>query len=537
MSLPLRLKEPTRETLAKAIVVVLPTLAYLNSFSGAFVFDDEVNILKNPSIRHLGSLGAVLSPPALSGAGGRPLTNLSLALNYALSGSQEWSYHALSLAIHLGCALLLFAILRETFRSPRLPPALIGQSVVIAGTAATLWAVHPVQTATVTYLSQRTEELMALFYLLLLWCFIRLVQTGQRRWWCGAIAAAAAGMASKETMVTAPLVLFLYDRTFLADSLAQAWAKRGRFHASVAATWAILAYFVVRTHLEQRGVGFALGIKSTTYLLAECRAVMTYLKLSVWPHPLVFDYGPVFSADAAAALPYAIPLALALAGTGWLLARNQPAGFGLGWFFIVLAPTSSIIPIIQQPIAENRMYLPLAGLLAVLTAALFRWIGPRGLWLAVAAAVAAAAATAARNQVYASEEHLWTETAAAYPANPRADFALGHLLARTGRDAEAVAKFEKAIRIAPSYIDAHTQLGVVLLRQGRVADAVRQFRQALILRPESVEARVDLGTALKTAGRYREAIEEFESALRLEPDLGAAHYDLALALQATGPDG
>jgi len=152
MSLPLRLKEPTRETLAKAIVVVLPTLAYLNSFSGAFVFDDEVNILKNPSIRHLGSLGAVLSPPALSGAGGRPLTNLSLALNYALSGSQEWSYHALSLAIHLGCALLLFAILRETFRSPRLPPALIGQSVVIAGTAATLWAVHPVQTATVTSL-------------------------------------------------------------------------------------------------------------------------------------------------------------------------------------------------------------------------------------------------------------------------------------------------------------------------------------------------------------------------------------------------
>ena len=133
--------------------------------SNAFVFLDVADIVDNPTIRHLGQLGRVLSPPAAGGltVGGRPVVNLTLALNYAFGGTNVWGYHALNLLIHILAGLALFGVVRRT------PP----RSTLFAFAVALLWTVHPLQTESVTYIIQRAESLMGLFYLLTLYCFIR----------------------------------------------------------------------------------------------------------------------------------------------------------------------------------------------------------------------------------------------------------------------------------------------------------------------------------------------------------------------------
>ncbi|HLP25275.1 MAG TPA: hypothetical protein VK477_06335, partial [Acidobacteriota bacterium] len=149
--------------------------AWLNSFHAPFVFDDTASIVENVSIRQLGS-SAWLNPPHALGetVGGRPVLNFTFALNYAVSGLSVWSYHALNLAIHFGAALLLWSVLRRI--------SAVGDGVAIA--AALLWAVHPLQTASVTYVVQRAESLAAFFVLLTLYAFLRYAteQAQRARW-------------------------------------------------------------------------------------------------------------------------------------------------------------------------------------------------------------------------------------------------------------------------------------------------------------------------------------------------------------------
>ncbi len=184
---------------------------YSNSLSGEFVFDDIGAIKDNPTIRNLWPLGPVLSPPPGTTSGGRPLLNFSFALNYALGGLNVWGYHAVNLAIHLANALLLFGVLRRSFALPALREKFGGGAVGLSFAIALLWAVHPLQTESVTYIVQRAESLVALFYLLVLFCVIR--GAGSARpagWYAGAIAACLLGMSAKEVMVTAPAVVLLY---------------------------------------------------------------------------------------------------------------------------------------------------------------------------------------------------------------------------------------------------------------------------------------------------------------------------------------
>jgi hypothetical protein len=161
--------------LAVACLVGAILAAYHNSFSGPFVFDDGPAILGNPTIRHLSALGEVLSPPREAGqtVGGRPMVNLSLAVNYALGGEDVRGYHIFNLIVHTLGALALFGIVRRTLLQPVLRERFGSAATPLALAVALLWAVHPLLTESVTYVIQRAESLMGLFYLLTLYCFIR----------------------------------------------------------------------------------------------------------------------------------------------------------------------------------------------------------------------------------------------------------------------------------------------------------------------------------------------------------------------------
>ena len=225
---------------AGALVALATAACYLNSFNGPFVFDDVESIVHNPTIHDIGS---AVFPPAAGGATivGRPILNLSLAVNYVCGGMDVWGYHVFNLAVHVLAVLTLFGIVRRTLMLPSVGERLALAAPYLAAAVALLWAVHPLQTELVTYVVQRAESLMGLFYFLTLYCVIRSSASGAARWSLAAVLSCAMGMATKEVMVTVPLIALLYDRTFLAGSFARALQKRWGLYAGMAACWGVLA--------------------------------------------------------------------------------------------------------------------------------------------------------------------------------------------------------------------------------------------------------------------------------------------------------
>ncbi|MEI6051527.1 MAG: hypothetical protein WCQ44_02395 [Opitutaceae bacterium] len=285
---------------APLFVVLLVVLVYAPSLRVPFLFDDADAVLRNPTIRRLD--GAVLHPPADgSTTTGRPVVNISYALNYALSGEEVWSYHVLNVLIHALAALALLGLMRRTLVA--LDPSALRFQPALAGLVALLWALHPLQTETVICIAQRTEALGGLFYLVTLYAFARALadpNNVSRGWLLLSVAACLIGMASKEVMVTAPVLVLLYDRTFFSRSFAAAWRERRVFYFALAATWLLLIGLVLQNG-GSRGVaaGFGLGLSSWSYLLKQAEGIVHYLRLSAWPHPLVLDYGTAVPASLA----------------------------------------------------------------------------------------------------------------------------------------------------------------------------------------------------------------------------------------------
>jgi len=159
--------------LTVAAVLILAALgAYWNSFNVPFLLDDALAIDDNLSIRHLGRIGDVLSPTTTAPTAARPLLNLSLALNFAGDDVSVRGYHVVNWLIHVCAGLALLGIVRRTLLLPSLRPRYGEAALPLAASAALLWTLHPLQTESVTYISQRAESLMGLFYLLTLYGFI-----------------------------------------------------------------------------------------------------------------------------------------------------------------------------------------------------------------------------------------------------------------------------------------------------------------------------------------------------------------------------
>ena len=317
----------------------------------------------------------MLVPPANTPVAGRPLVNLTFAINYALGGLDVGGYHVVNLALHLLCALLIFGLVRRTLddlgwgRNGR-------PDRDLAWAVALLWTVHPLNSEVVDYLTQRTESMMALCYLLTIYAAMRGL-TGRHRgaWQTVAVAACFGGMASKETMVAAPVMVILYDAVFVFSSLREAVQKRWPFYASLAAAWIFLAILVV-SNGQTGSSGFSTARTSpSAYLLNQAIMLPRYLRLAVWPSSLVLYYGWPRTVTLAEIWPSGVLIIALLLGTLVALVRWPKVGFLGAWVFVSLAPTSSLVPIATEVGAERRMYLALAGLitLAVVgTAALWR---------------------------------------------------------------------------------------------------------------------------------------------------------------------
>ena len=532
------------------------------------MLDDVAAVTENPSVTQAKSWPEMLRAPSPAPTAGRPLLNLSFALNWRSYGDQPGGYRRWNLGIHLINAALLALLLHTLFHQLD-PKRWRGLDPTLAAIlAATLWALHPVQTICVAYVSQRAESLMALFYLLTLTLFFRGVTASRPAWWQAATAlACAAGMATKEIMATAPLACLLLDAAFFAGSLRRALALRWRSHAANFATLAVLAWLSLSTSLGQRLALSNQSPFSTDYGMASLRAWGEYLRVTLWPQPLIFDRG--FTPAALAPYPVWAGL-LAISGLITLIVvglRVAPrVATAVGLFVLILLPTTSLIPVWGQPIGENRLYLPLAAAAGLAIPLALQAGRQAGLGLLTLLLLLAGFATAARSRTYASAVSLWTDTVAKAPENFRAHGALGlALLAEPTRRNEALASLNRAaqlkpddaetryqlgrtlatdparaneaetqlahcISLQPGHALAHAQLGLLRFGLLRLAEAEPHLRQASTLRPDRNDFRILLGVTLSSLpGRATEAVNLLESAVGQEPQNAAAWMNLGNA--------
>jgi tetratricopeptide (TPR) repeat protein len=332
-----------------------------------------------------------------------------------------------------------------------------------------------------------------------------------------------------------PPLLLLYDGVFVSGSLAKAWrAHRGTFLA-LASGLIFLAILIISGGGNRSGtIGLNIaGVSPLAHALTQPRALLTYLKLSVLPYPLVLDYGTFLTRRSGEFLPQALGIFVLIALTAVALKRSPALGFLGAWFFVILAPTS-LAPEATQIIVEHRMYLPLAAVVALMVLGLHGLLGRRSFPVLFALAVVFGWLTAQRNETYRTEEGMWRDTIAKCPDNERAHYGLGTALARAGRIAASVTEYQKALSLRPNYPEAHSNLGSVLSAEGRTAEAIAQFEESLRLKPDYAEAHNNLGSILNAEGRTAEAIVQDEEAVRLKPDSAEAHNNLGSDLRAEG---
>lgn len=547
-----------------AVVLVAFAAAFVwgGGLSAPFVLDDTSSISENASIRGLWPPDW-LHPPGARGetVGGRPVLNLSLALNHALGGTDVRGYRLANVLIHALAALTLFGLVRRTMMLGK-PHSAIIPAGGFALAVALLWFLHPLQTAAVTYVIQRAESLCGIFYLLTLYAFVRGADRGEaphasdksrpanddrrsglppRLWLTLSVVSCALGMGTKEVMVSAPLLVLLCDRAFVAGSFAAAWRSRRGYYLALGATWLVLAALMLANARRGGSAGFGTDISAWTYALTQCNALLLYLKLAVWPAGQVFDYGTPTVATLGEVWWQAGVIGLLLASAVWALVKKPAIGTPAAAFFLILAPSSSFVPVATQTVAEHRLYLPLAVVILLVVAAVRRMLGTlprRPVWiswtLAAAAILALGTAALARNRVYRSELTLWGDTVAKRPENPRARYNLGLALAGAGRVEEAEKEFRQTLALNPHHAFAHFELGKAALLAGRWGEAAEGFSAALTADSRFVNARVNLARALTRLDRAEEAIAHYRQALADEPGAADIHLDLAKLLIQRG---
>lgn len=513
------------------VAIVLTAVGYANAPGGQFVFDDLFLVRDAGHIRDFGSVFEMLRQMKLSeGMGYRPVRNFTHMLEYQVFGLRPWGYHLTNMALHMVVCLLLFRLVRR-----------MGLDLWVALAGMALFAVHPVHTEAVTYISGRRDLLYTAFYIGAMLAYVRGVQDGRRRWVILALVQYVLGIFSKEMAITLPAVLYLWD--VLLNRREEPWRKRlvAPFRGQPV-FWAVLwagaiAYFLYRGILVPRTLHPSWWGDGPASNFATVVAVhLRYLAVQMWPVDLLADYSPL-------AFPIAKDFTdqrtviglLVVAGTLAVAFTSRDrwpvAALAILSYWIVLLPVSHIIPH-HELAAEHHLYLPSAGICFAAGAGLVYLGRSRRRFATTLFAllvVAFVGLTLSRNEDWRTEETLWSATVASAPRCGRAllNLASVHL------DKGELDAGEALLRRSMLYTDhpkTRAYLGTVLTRKGRYEEADGVLGAAYARYPEDRFVIRFYALNLRHLGREDDAQEILARGLRLYPWDPDMHFILAGSL-------
>jgi tetratricopeptide (TPR) repeat protein len=540
--------------------VIVTSAIYSGRLGGEWLFDDFYTVVRNEQIERLW-------PPTWAWydhdipLASRPVVSLTVAVDFALHGRDPAGYRAFNLGLHLANALLLlWIVFRLLIRSPRLETS-AREAAGLAGAIALLWSLHPLQSELVEYVSQRTEVVVGFFYLLTLAAALERFGATSRRAsaaWSGvAIGACALGAMSKEVIVTAPLAVLLCDRAFASGGFAQALRTHRGLYAGLACSWGILMA-VVLGGPRAEAVAISSDVSPLSYLRTQAGVIAEYLRLCFWPDALRLSYPP-WTARSWSAFPVEGSVVVVLfVATLWACWRRPRLGFAGAWFFLVLAPSSSVVPVVTEIAAQRRVYLALAAVVGLVVLgsylALRGWAGAeagriRAARIAAFALLAAACLglgwrTAVRAGDYRTRVSVWQEDVRIDPDHPAALFNLAAALLDAGRRGPAANHFERGIRalerMDPETRDAllySTSLDLVAAAYqvtGQAAAGLPSMRRLAGLHPGVADVQLAYARLCLAAGRPEEALGPLQRAQAIDPDSPEPWIRMSEAQEANG---
>ena len=557
-----------RLLLLLAAAQVMAFAGYASSLGGDFVFDDKPLLQGRSCHWGVARIPAMFNLAQRNACSARPVRSASYALDYSLWGLDPFGYHLSNVLIH-GLTILALGIL--IWR--------LGGRPRVAMLAAALFALHPVGTEAVAYVSGRRDLLAALFSLLATTAYLSFRVRGGGAHLVAALVLLLAGIFSHESAAALPAVWVLLELCLVARSQPGAGlltCARSLLHPRLAIplggvmvmVLGIAAWKVVVANISGRQELW--GGSLWAHLANVLRMHALYLKQLLFPLDLVADYSadafPISSSllEGGALLSALLVLGLvALALAAW--SRAPLAATAVLGYFIMLLPSSQIV-LHHELVAEHRLYLSMAAFCALAALGLDRLIQAHGrlAWgVAGVLLVSYLGLTNSRNLDWRDEEALWSQTVAQVPRCSRALANLGALRGRQGKLEEAHALLKRAVAISPGSCKANVNLGKVLIKLGgagadrglellrratclspsehqaalafalgdlgRWARAADAFHKSLALRPDAPETNIGMGRALTRLGRPG-AEKYYRAALRTHPGYGPALYDLAQLL-------
>jgi hypothetical protein len=498
---------------------ILACVAYFNALDNPFVYDDHDTVIGNRSLADLSNLRFILVYTPF-----RPLVNASYAFDQWLWGFRPIGYHLTNVVLHVVVVLLLYVWMRRVIEDS-------GADIDSSGPAfvgAACFAVHPLQTEAVGYVSGRSEVMCAVFFLSALLLSRRAIV--EKSWVSAALGIVCGifALASKETAIALPIVVLAYD-----------WILRpGAEEVRVRRLWRVWVPFIVIIGVLglYRLSVLRISSASAAMLNAETQAIVVwrYVRLLVWP----FGQSIMHSVHRATSIadPLVVIGAIGIVGVIALavrIRRSHPVvAFGIVWFFAVLAPSSSFVPL-REGMAEHRVYLASAGLFTAVAGVFQIWSrrSETQSWssrLAVALLlVVLCVLTIRRNEVWSNSVTLWTEATLHAEGMWEPHYALGDALREQGRCDAAISEYRTAVELRPVHRDAHTNLGICLAQSGQPEEAERAFRQALAIDPTFGRGYTNLGALALLSGDTVRARDFYLQALAVDHDNVLARMQLA----------
>ena len=512
-----------------AIILVLGTVIYSNSFDCTFHFDDIISIVNNDAIKDVSDINTIWKSNSR-----RFIAYLSLAINHHFGALNVWGYHFFNLMIHLTTSLLVYWLMFITLKTPNVKSLIpVKDHHWIALVVALIFVSHPLATQSVTYIIQRMASMVTLFYLFAIILYLkgRLNQGSTSLsigYFITALIAAIFALFTKENAFTIPLVILLVEISlFKRDKIVINFSKpRIILGCIVFLSFLLLLFSRVSSSFFQTippSFGHTYTVTPWNYLLTQFSVIAKYIQLLCFPINLNFDYDYAISNSLIEPRTFlSLGFLLALVGLSiYLFKKQKLISFGIMWFFITISIESSFIPLADL-IFEHRTYLPSVGFFMILTVGIYQLVWQKNKKIALGLIFLIIGtnsfATYQRNKIWKNEGTLWNDVIAKSPDKARPYLCRGNYYKNLKRNKEALSDFTKSISLNPAYIEPYNNKSTTLYNEGLLTEALSYLNYAIENSPDYTEAYINKGIVLATQKKYSKALENFNRAIEIDPN-------------------
>ncbi len=543
-------------------VLIIAFEIYQPAIQGPFLFDDRYLPFFLP--------GWAAVPLRSWLLGVRPLLMFSFWVNFQIGQTEPYWYHVFNVLFHTGNAILIGLIVERILMWAGVVPPLRRILAVFGGL---LFLVHPIQTESVAYVASRSENLSVLLFNAAFALFVyRRSVVVSIRVTAGILILFAAACVTKEHAAVLPALLLLTDYFWNPGFTLEGIRKNWKLYIPIAIGGALAGLWIAKVLRRSNSAGFGLkDLPWYEYFFSQCRAIWVYVRMYFLPYGQNVDHEFAVSKsllDHGAIIGLVALIAVSVAA--WVYRRRFPiAAYGWFAFLLLLAPTSSIVPI-RDLLVERRLYLPFIGLILISCEFLRRWrVSRMGLAGTLAAVIVVfAVASYQRNEIWGNPLLLWKDTAEKSPHKSRPRFQLAYAYYTLGQCAESANEYEKASKLEKPdyslYIDwalsldcankpdaaldalqhavaleksahAYALIGMVYAKQNKRPEALQALQQAETLDPRFEPTYVYRGNVYLLASDFDQAARDFRRAIALNPTDSAARNGLSMAERRVTP--